>query len=116
MKDSEVLMKARELIAEEQHWCRRHFARDKHGAAVPYASAQACQFCSLGAVYAVEEADGYEGMHSATEWLDKVANRCGATMISFNDSRTTTHADVLRVFDEAIQLAKEAENEKAKPE
>src|SRR4029077_9357841 len=63
-----VLARARQLIDDEQKWCRRTFARGWRGIPVPVKSSVAQSFCVLGGVMragrgrAVPVAD-------ALEWL-----------------------------------------------
>jgi hypothetical protein len=45
-----VLTKARELLAGEQHWCKRSFARTWLDIPVPPPSAHARRYCALGAI------------------------------------------------------------------
>src|SRR5262245_37236169 len=47
-----ILEKARTLIADEQHWCRRHLGEDGNGISVSPTSASAVKWCGLGAVIA----------------------------------------------------------------
>ena len=48
----QIVERARELIADEQHWCRHHLGEDVNGVAVSATSAKAVKRCSLGAVIA----------------------------------------------------------------
>ena len=48
----QIVERARELIADEQFWCRRHFGEDVNGFAVSPTSASAVKRCGLGAVIA----------------------------------------------------------------
>jgi hypothetical protein len=45
-----VLVRARELIADERRWCRRAFARGWGGIPVPVQSLAARSFCAVGAI------------------------------------------------------------------
>ena len=48
----QIVELARTLIADEQHWCRRHLAEDVNGVSVSPTSANAVKHCGLGAVIA----------------------------------------------------------------
>jgi hypothetical protein len=48
----QIAERARDLIADEQHWCRRHLALDANGVVVSPTSARAVKRCGLGAVIA----------------------------------------------------------------
>ena len=50
---SQIVERARALIADEQHWCRRHLGEDGNGISVSPTSASAVKWCGLGAVIAV---------------------------------------------------------------
>jgi hypothetical protein len=96
-----IVERARELIADEQHWCRHHFGEDANGFPVSPTSASASKRCALGAVIAA----AYQLIHN-----HDVAYQIGyqalrprygsATVIHVNDTRD--HAAVLALFDEVI--------------
>jgi len=48
----QIVERARELIADEQFWCRRHLALDASGVVVSPRSGLAVKRCALGAVIA----------------------------------------------------------------
>ena len=48
----QIAERARDLIADEQHWCRRHLAEDGNGVSVSPTSVGAVKRCGLGAVIA----------------------------------------------------------------
>jgi hypothetical protein len=97
----QIVERARDLIADEQHWCRRHFGEDANGFPVSPTSASAIKRCALGAVIAA----AYQLTHN----LD-AAHRLGhealvprygaATLIYVNDTRG--HAATLALLDEVI--------------
>ena len=96
-----ILERARALIAEEQHWCRRHLAEDVNGVSVSPTFSGAVKRCGLGAVIAA----AYELTHDldAAHQLghEALRPRYGpATLIHVNDTRG--HAAVLALFDEVI--------------
>jgi hypothetical protein len=109
---SQILRAARETIADPKHWTQGAYARDKHGVPVDSLRGEGCTFCTFGAVrhvVAKENAEYFE----AEVALDSSVPRdgMGATIgaINFNDAPTTTHADVLALFDRAIARAEAQE-------
>jgi hypothetical protein len=98
----QIVERARALIADEEHWCRRHFGEDANGYPVSPTSTSAIKWCGLGAVIAAT----YQLTHNAD-----AAYRVGlfhalsphygsATLIHVNDKRG--HAAVLALLDEVI--------------
>src|SRR5262249_26258871 len=97
----QIVERARALVANEQHWCRRYLALDINGVVVSPTSANAVKRCGLGAVIAA----AYELTHDfdAAHQLGHEAMRPrygAATVIHVNDVRG--HAAVLALFDEVI--------------
>jgi hypothetical protein len=97
----QIVERARTLIADEQHWCRRHLAEDVNGVSVSPTFAGAVKRCGLGAVIAA----AYQLTHDfdAAHDLAFKALRpsyCTATLVRVNDMRG--HAAVLALFDEVI--------------
>lgn len=93
-----VLLRARELIADEERWCRRTYARGWRGIPVPVQSAGAHRFCALGAIM---RAGGELGLpvddaHSALEW------QTVRPVQDWNDDPAHTHRDVVTAFDASI--------------
>jgi hypothetical protein len=97
----QIVERARALIADEQHWCRRHLALDARGVGVFATSATAVKRCALGAVIGA----AYQLTHdydAANDLAHKALRpRYGtSTLIYVNDMRG--HAAVLALFDEVI--------------
>ena len=93
-----VLRRARELIADEQRWCRRTYARGWRGIPVPVQSAGAHRFCALGAIM---RAGGELGLpiddaHSVLEW------QTVRPVQDWNDDPVQSHRDVVAAFDACI--------------
>ena len=107
MTTKEVLIAARDLIAEPEHWIKGAMAKRTRGSRVRLDSdhPDATCFCLLGAVVCaagvgkliLEDAED-----TLRVWLP--ANYNGQ-ISDFNDARSTTHADVLAVLDCAIEAA-----------
>jgi hypothetical protein len=93
-----VLVRARALIADEQHWCRRTYARGWRGLPVPVQSAAAHRFCAVGAIMRAgrELWLPIEPARNALEW------QTVRPVQDWNDDPVRTHDDVLATFDAAI--------------
>jgi hypothetical protein len=97
----QIVERARALIAEEQHWCRRHLALDASGVGVFPTSAAAVKRCALGAVIAAayQLTNDFDAAHYLGH--EALRPRYGPnTLIYVNDARG--HAAVLALFDEVI--------------
>jgi hypothetical protein len=97
----QIVERARELIADEQHWCRRHLALDKNGVVVSPTSARAVKLCGLGAVIAAayQLTHDFDAAHQLAQEVLRPL-RGSATLVNVNDVRG--HAAVLALFDEVI--------------
>ena len=93
-----VLVRARELIVDEERWCRRTYARGWRGIPVPVQSGAAHRFCALGAIMRAggELSVPIDDAHSALEW------QTIRPVQDWNDDPARTHRDVLAVFDASI--------------
>lgn len=98
----EILKAAQELISIPERWTKGGSARDNLGRVVYAASPAACCWCAFGAVSRMgcPELDWYL---VAAAGLDPDATG----IAGFNDDPATTHADILALFDRAIELAAE---------
>ena len=98
---SQIVVRARSLIANEQHWCRGHLAQTASGLSVSPISASAVKRCGLGAVIAAayqltQDYDAANDLaHKALCPLYGIS-----TLVRVNDMRG--HAAVLALFDEVI--------------
>jgi hypothetical protein len=102
MTPSEVLRAARSLIADEKNWGKN--------ATIDYYS-EHTRYCMLGALQS-----GASSLESNADSLLAAGHRFlsralagKAYVTQFNDAPSTTHSDVLAVFDKAIELAEQAE-------
>jgi hypothetical protein len=93
-----VLARARQLIADEQKWCRRTFARGWRGIPVPVKSSVAQSFCVLGAIMRAgrEFALPVEDARNALEW------QIARPIQDWNDDPARTHAEVISILDASI--------------
>ena len=107
MKPSELLVKAKAVIADPKHWTQGWYAKDAEGKSVGPRNPDAVCWCSLGALDKVAHEENANGAClAATEYLVVVSDECGYSSISdFNDN--LSHEAVMRKWDEAIKLAKE---------
>jgi hypothetical protein len=100
----QIVERARALITDEQHWCRRHLALDKNGVSVSPTSASAVKRCGLGAVLAAayQLTNDFDAAHQLGH--EALRPHYGlSTLIYINDTRG--HAAVLALFDEVIAAA-----------
>jgi hypothetical protein len=89
----QIIERAKELIQDEQHWCRGYLATDEHGLGVNPTGEQAVKYSALGALI-------------AETWARELARNalwplCGSeTLVLLNDHHG--HAAVLALFERAI--------------
>ncbi|MBV9501421.1 MAG: hypothetical protein JO138_18800 [Acidobacteriaceae bacterium] len=93
-----VLVRARELIAAKQRWCKRSTARGWLDIPVPVRSRFARRFCAIGAVQraARELRLPFHEAGGALEW------QTIRPIPDWNDDAVRTHAEVVAAFDAAI--------------
>lgn len=123
MTPVEILEKARALIADPKHWTRKALARNSAGQSLTDSELDlATCFCSVGAIRKISPgcvptpARGDAGCFLWEAINENVAHDGDKRTIAvWNDDVKTTHADVLAMFDRAIQMAraKLAESEAA---
>lgn len=102
MKSSEYLIAAKAVIADPaNHLQSGVFAEDEYGEELLGHDPRACKFCSVGALMKV---GGYVFSEAYT-YLQRSANAMGgrSAVTIYND--THDHADVMRLFDLAIERA-----------
>lgn len=102
---SELLKKARDRIASPGSWTQGAEARDRHQTSVSAFSESAVCWCAIGALLVECEGSGkhWEAM------LHYLEVSIGRSVAAFNDNRRTTQAQVLFVFERAIQAARKDE-------
>lgn len=113
MKTSQVLMKAKELIATPDTWTKDELAKDAFGVATDPLGPNARCYCSIGAVIKAHHfygsPAGTRGRAYLSRAVREIAPETPVPPVSdYNDTRT--HEEVLAMFDKAIALAKEDEN------
>jgi hypothetical protein len=92
-----VLERARDLLADEHHWCKRAFARTWFGPPVRVRSGMARRYCALGAVMRA----GYELRLRIEDACVALEVQTGRDLQHWNDEPARTHAEVIAVFDSA---------------
>ena len=115
MKHSDILKKAKELIADPKHWTKGVLCRDENFA--PASVSDGVCFCTLGAVERALYDLGYKDYSdrlrpfvNVSGHLDKFID---SNIPAWNDNIHRSHGEVLALFDCAI---KDAEKEEAKNE
>ncbi len=95
------LRKARDLLADPEHWVKGAYARSQDGVVISALNKNAACWCLLGALQRAtgrEEDNGPTYSHVAT-----VARTTGRFPLSdFNDHPLRQHREVLDLLDEAI--------------
>ena len=113
----EILVKARNKIAEPENWCKISAAKKKHNQRgntftfdgfIPCAveDPEASQWCATGAVNSVIPHGLFrENMAPRRKALCALDASCPAyTIIDYNDNRHTSHNEILDVFEKAIEI------------
>lgn len=104
MSEVELLMEARELISDPERWCQGHIAENDTGIEVSPLSPDAKRFCAAGSICNVMGVR-HAFISNAWETLGEAASGLfGRSVTYVNDDYS--HADVLRMFDRAIEIAK----------
>lgn len=101
MKTSEILIKAKEVIANPENWIQGSYAIDKdNNTAYGFNKNTVC-FCSIGAIQKVL---GSNKLNKAENFLREAA---GCNIVEYNDEHT--HSEVMEVWDKAIKNAIQSE-------
>lgn len=114
-KISDLLKQAKQVIADEENWTQRVLARNAENYMVAVDSAAACKFCSIGAILKVIYPLYTETYVRDTKYA--LLRNClldtgySGSLGSYND--THTHAQVMQMWDKAIQLVEADEQQGA---
>jgi len=97
----QIIERAKELIQDENRWCRGYLAVDADGISADPTSGEAVRRCAFGALLAA----AYELTNSKDKSCELATNAlrpfCGSnSVVLANDYRG--HAAILALFDEAI--------------
>lgn len=120
MKMSERIGKVRDLISNEENWCKNFFAKNIEGKKVAIQSGEAYSFCMRGAIYRVEGISDsivwntiYQdvlNLDTPEKYLTKKLNNYVNKLYSiacFNNK--VSHEEVLKFLDWSISEAKKEE-------
>lgn len=102
MKPLTILKKARALLDNPAKWCQGAFARAKNGNHIGPETKGAVQWCAVGAVRKVAGGPSADSIHEALHELN-ASIRGGDSIMVYNDGENRKHAQVLKVFDRAIE-------------
>lgn len=106
MKNSEILIKAKEVIVDPKNWVKGYYALDKNRSPVGRGTyLGAVCFCSVGAIQKVVGDTGnvllyLHKVREVTKFLGDVA---GEHITEYNDNHQ--HYEVMEVWDKAIELS-----------
>lgn len=104
MTPHQLLVVARDLIADPAHWTKGAFARNANGARTSASDPAACRFCSAGALLRANLKTSESTADTFNQAVRLLTRETGGLCISaFNDHRT--HPKVLAMFDRAISAA-----------
>lgn len=102
MTTKEVLIAARAKIAKPEQWTQGYYAKDAAGIeANPFSTEAAC-YCVLGVLHA-----SAVGGFSFSNAVDAIRDQIDCAISTWNDNPSRTHAEVLAVFDRAIEAVEE---------
>jgi hypothetical protein len=103
-----LLTAAAALHAEgPERWCRGAFARRAGGKPIGPQTEDAIQWCMSGACIKAEGLASPDAIRKVGEILSKVVGR--DSIPEANDAPSTTYADVMRWWGEAIEVARREE-------
>lgn len=104
LKILNLLKEARETISKPENWVQGSFACDDEGALVDPRSKKARCFCAMGALqkHTLSQYPQLEIAFAAARRLIKALPDGWHFVTEYNDATTTTHEEVLALFDRAI--------------
>lgn len=106
----ELVTRVKTLLSNPAKWTKGSFARDSIGNGVDFRSESATCFCIRGAARHEAAAMGFDaltGDYTIMRIMEE--NMCingEAGVASFNDNPSTTHEDVMKALDCAIEVVK----------
>lgn len=95
----EILKKAREIINSERAWTKRSYIGDRTDGSQCYCAFAALQTAAISLGATNNGGPGFEADCAVRDALDPAFRR---SIVTFNDSESTGHADILALFDRAI--------------
>lgn len=103
----QILKEAKATISNPDNWTKGAYARTRNHLPIESTSYRACSFCALGAMTRVSEYNVVEFGKAAAFVRNSISANKNVEIIAFNDSRD--HLAIMKMFDRAILLAKQAE-------
>lgn len=101
---ADTLRRAKAKIATPETWTKEDYAKDADGMFTDARSPKATCWCSMGAIQTVCSEEDWTRITRALR-----IGGLGSTWVDeFNDASSTTHADVLAMFDRAIAAEESA--------
>lgn len=100
MGTKEVLIEARKLLEQPEHWTQGVFARNAKGRPVNMTAPDAVCFCISGAIGRASDKDSQRWQAALDFLCEKIRRK---NIANFND--THTHVEVLAALDKAIAAA-----------
>lgn len=113
MKTSEILIKAKEAIANPENWIQGYYAFDKDRSPVGRGThPSAVCFCSIGALqkvvgYSDDASKEFLNARKVREVTKVLTIAAGVAIVDYND--THDHSEVMEVWDKAIKSAIQSE-------
>ena len=108
----DILIAAKKRISDPRRWTKGAWARDLNHVPCASSSSEACSWCAIGAVAAATTKlhnrldSPYSVLASAkADAMLKLAAFTpveGICVAVFNDNESTTHEDIMKLFDKAI--------------
>lgn len=120
-----VLELAKSYIQDEKHWLKDSYAQDKDHILALWDSDDAVCFCTAGAVKRASFKSGISYYSKLANLVmrvlnntvtnenieDELTNSFFISAILYNDSKNTTHQDIINMFDKTIQSLKDKEKD-----
>lgn len=106
-----IIERARERIADPDHWCKYHAAVNQHNYPVEPMSPDARKWCAVAALMVGADGDMLAALNVAALFPMKVSRVAQShSLVGFNNAYAHRHADILAVFDEMIATLGETRN------
>jgi len=95
-----ILKRVRALLSDPARWTQGEMARNMFGAPTDPAGPNATCWCLMGAIQRETNDDPFL---AGSVYQILRTQLQGQSVSDFNDSRATTHADIMAVLDKAIE-------------
>lgn len=84
-----------ELLSGPERWCKMRYSLNKEEKSVEVTSEEAVRWCLVGAVTAV-----YPSIVQQEEILQRIRDKVGSSVCSFNDAQSTTFETIRALVEE----------------